>query len=224
MLFGPVRRPENRLLTSFTTSGSVFMSTGSDSLVRLLRECETRLVESRRTVDDALDLVRRASELAQEAPSDGKAPALQAVLDSHRDELVGLVLSALEQSGRTRETRTDYLNSLVYREEENQYRVGRRQVGLTESEKRVLDLLWQAMPQPVSRRHIHQALYADGEQATIGTIDVFVSNLRQKLKLASGGRDFIQSVRGQGWALKQDFCRSRPHSEGAGVEDNRQRA
>ncbi|MDP5281317.1 helix-turn-helix domain-containing protein [Sphingomonas sp. DG1-23] len=199
------------------------MPAASDSIARLLRDCEARLVESRRSVDDALELVRRASGLAQ-APSEGETPALQAVLDSHRDELVGLVLSALEQSGRTRETRTDYLNSLVYREEENQYRVGRRQVGLTESEKRVLDLLWQAMPQPVSRRHIHQALYADGEQATIGTIDVFVSNLRQKLKLASGGRDFIQSVRGQGWALKADFCRSRPHSDGATVEDSRQRA
>jgi two-component system, cell cycle response regulator CtrA len=199
--------------------------TGSESLARLLRDCEARLIESRRSVDDALDLVRRASELAQGALPEGEGPALQAVLDSHRDELVGLVLSALEQGGRSRETRTDYLNALVYREEENQYRVGRRQVGLTESEKRVLDLLWQAMPQPVSRGTIHQALYADGEQATIGTIDVFVSNLRQKLKLASGGRDFIQSVRGQGWALKPDYCRSRPpQSDGANVEAGRQRA
>jgi len=195
----------------------------SDNLASLLRECEARLVDSRRSVDEALDLVRRASGAAPGAAVNGEAPALQAVLDSHRDELVGLVLSALEQSGRTRETRNDYFNALVYREEENQYRVGRRQVGLTDSEKRVLDLLWRAMPQPVSRRTIHQELYAGGEQATIGTIDVFVSNLRQKLKLASGGRDFIQSVRGQGWALKADYCRTRaPRSEAADVE--RQRA
>lgn len=198
------------------------MPAGKDSLVGLLRDCEARLVESRRTVEDALNLVRRASEAALgEAPTSDESPALQAVLDSHRDELVGLVLSALEQGGRTREARADYFNSLVYREEENQYRVGRRQVGLTESEKRVLDLLWQAMPQPVSRRQLHQALYADGEQATIGTIDVFVSNLRQKLKLASGGRDFIQSVRGQGWALKPEYCRSRAVP---GEEAGRQRA
>jgi two-component system cell cycle response regulator CtrA len=200
------------------------MPTDSASLAGLLRDCEARLIESRRSVDDALDMVRRASELAQGAAPNGEAPALQAVLDSHRDELVGLVLSALEQGGRTREARGDYLNSLVYREEENQYRVGRRQVGLTESEKRVLDLLWQAMPQPVSRRNIHQALYAEGEQATIGTIDVFVSNLRQKLKLASGGRDFLQSVRGQGWALKPDYCRNRPSQSEASGTEARQRA
>ncbi|MDV3458359.1 helix-turn-helix domain-containing protein [Sphingomonas sp. HF-S4] len=177
-------------------------------------------------MDDALNLVRRASEAALgEAPTSGQSPALQAVLDSHRDELVGLVLSALEQGGgRTREARADYFNSLVYREEENQYRVGRRQVGLTESEKRVLDLLWQAMPQPVSRRQLHQALYADGEQATIGIIDVFVSNLRQKLKLASGGRDFIQSVRGQGWALKPEYCRNRAAPGEEAGEAGRQRA
>ena len=35
-------------------------------------------------------------------------------------------------------------------------------MGLTESEKHVLDMLWHAMPQPVSRGHIHQALYAAG--------------------------------------------------------------
>lgn len=197
------------------------MPATNESLAGLLRDCEARLVESRRTVDDALNLVRRAAEAARgTSPESGEPPTLQAVLDSHRDELVGLVLSALEQGGgRTREARSDYLNSLVYREEENQYRVGRRQVGLTDSEKRVLDLLWQSMPQPVSRGQLHQALYADGEQATIGTIDVFVSNLRQKLKLASGGRDFIQSVRGQGWALKPEYCRSRPPSE-----EGRQRA
>ncbi|TGX54728.1 winged helix family transcriptional regulator [Sphingomonas gei] len=200
------------------------MPAASESLAGLLRDCEARLTESKRSVDDALELVRRASALAQQAPASGEAPALHALLDSHRDELVGLVLSALEQGGKTRETRSDYLNSLIYREEENQYRVGRRQVGLTDSEKRVLDLLWQAMPQPVARRTIHQALYAEGEQATIGTIDVFVSNLRQKLKLASGGRDFIQSVRGQGWALKSDYCRTRSANGDANAEPGRQRA
>jgi DNA-binding response OmpR family regulator len=199
------------------------MPTSNESLATLLRACEARLIESRRSVDEALDLVRRASERTQEPGANGEAPALHALLDSHRDELVGLVLSALEQGGKNRETRSDYLNALIYREEENQYRVGRRQVGLTESEKRVLDLLWQAMPQPVSRRAIHEALYAGGEQATIGTIDVFVSNLRQKLKLASGGRDFIQSVRGQGWALKSDYCR-RPSQSNADSESARRRA
>lgn len=196
----------------------------NESVTKLLRDAETRLLESRRSVDDALDLVRRASELAQEAPAE-QGPALQAVLDSHREELVGLVLSALEQGAKPREARNDYLNSLVYREEDNQYRVGRRQVGLTESEKHVLDLLWQAMPQPVSRSHIHRALYAGSEQATIGTIDVFVSNLRQKLKLASGGRDYIQSIRGQGWALKPELCRSRAKGgEDASAEASRHRA
>jgi len=202
------------------------MGAEGNSLARLLRDAEARLIESRRAVDDALDLVRRASELTQEAPAAGEAPALEAVLDSHREELVGLVLSALEKGAKPRELRNDYFNSLVYRPEDNQYRVGRRQVGLTESEKHVLDLLWQAMPQPVSRGNIHQALYADAaEQAAMGTIDVFVSNLRQKLKLASGGRDFIHSVRGQGWALKSEFCRNRAGTaDQAGAGGDRQRA
>lgn len=202
------------------------MGAEGNPLAKLLRDAEARLIESRRSVDDALDLVRRVSELTQDAPATGEAPALEAVLDSHREELVGLVLSALEKGAKPRELRNDYFNSLVYRQEDNQYRVGRRQVGLTESEKHVLDLLWQAMPQPVSRGHIHQALYADAaEQAALGTIDVFVSNLRQKLKLASGGRDFIHSMRGQGWALKPEFCRNRAGSaDHAEPEADRHRA
>jgi two-component system, cell cycle response regulator CtrA len=201
------------------------MQTDNESLARLLRDCESRLIENRRSLDDALELIRRASGLAQGSGAAAEAPALQAVLDSHREELVGLVLSALEKGAKPRELRNDYFNSLVRREEDNQYSVGRRQIGLTDSERHVLDLLWGAMPQPVSRQHIHQELYAGSEQATLGTIDVFVSNLRQKLKLASGGRDFIQSVRGHGWALKPDFCRNRPaQGEGVTAEAGRQRA
>jgi hypothetical protein len=112
------------------------MGAEGNPLAKLLRDTEARLIESRRSVDDALDLVRRASELTQDASVAGEAPALEAVLDSHREELVGLVLSALEKGAKPRELRNDYFNSLVYRAEDNQYRVGRRQVGLTESEKR----------------------------------------------------------------------------------------
>lgn len=186
------------------------MSIEGNSIASLLRDCESRLIESRRSVEDAIDLVRRASDLLMERPvrSASDIP-LEAGLAPRSEELVHLVLSALDKSG-AHEARDDYMSSLVYRDDENRYRIGRRQVALTDSEKHILDILWQAMPNPVSRSDLHQALYAGNEKATLGTIDVFVSNLRQKLKLAGGGRDFIQSTRGQGWSLKPEFCRNRP--------------
>lgn len=200
------------------------MSTERDDIAKLLRDCELRLIDSRRSVEDAIDLVRRASEQVHDAGARPRGAAIEAMLDSHRQELVGLVLSALERTAQSGDEPNDYLNALVYRADENRYRVGRRQVGLTESEKHVLDLLWRAMPEPVSRRAIHAALYSGDDKANIGTIDVFVSNLRQKLKLASGGRDFIQSIRGQGWALKPEFCRNRVPAEDEPTETDRRRA
>ena len=194
----------------------------ANALADLLRDCEDRLIESRRSVEDALDLVRRATSLltAQTDTPDAETPP-ERLLGTQRDELVNLVLSALDQSDAPRQARDEFVNALIYRVDEKRYRVGRRVVGLTESERHVLDILWAAMPTPVSRQQLHAKLYAGNEKAALATIDVFVSNLRQKLKLASGGRDFIQSVRGHGWALKPEFCRNRP----MGPEDpDRQRA
>lgn len=189
------------------------MSREDKGLAALLRDCETRLIDSRRSVDDALDIVRRATDLLGDK---AEWNALRTDMSEQREELVDLVLSALEKRGAPLQGRNDYLSSLIYRDDENHYRLGRRQLALTESERHILDILWRAMPAPVSRQQLHQQLYAGDEKATLGTIDVFVSNLRQKLKLAGGGRDFIQSTRGLGWALNPEFCRNRHRAPGAG--------
>src|SRR4051812_26420128 len=114
---------------------------------KLLRDCEARLVESRRAADDALDLVRRALKIAR-----GAEPATDASLARDRDELVGLVLSAL-RSGTLWDG--DPARPLLHRDDDGGYRISGQRVGLTESERQLLDMLWRAMPASVSRNDLH---------------------------------------------------------------------
>lgn len=90
--------------------------------------------------------------------------------------------------------------------EEEGYRMGRRKLALTETEEQILGQLRLAMPQPVSRARLHAHLYPSGEKASMGAIDVYMSSLRQKLKLAGNGQEYIVSVRGRGWTLNPQNC------------------
>lgn len=206
--------------TSLQADGiAVPLTPDQDEVAKLLASCEARLLDSRRAIDETLELLRGITGLLSGGEAGGTTPpAIRAVLESHRDELVNLVVAALERSPRARDARSDFMNALVYRADEDSYRLGRRQLGLTESEKRVLDVLWQAMPGSASREDIRNALYPEGGKATAGAIDVFVSKLRQKLKLASGGQEFIDSVRGRGWSLKSELCRQRQRGEDGEAE------
>ena len=179
-----------------------------DAIRALIRTCETSLAEGRRALDALADSLARLSAAVEGADLDiGTAEPLRDVLASHRDELVSLVVAALENGARPAAARDSYMRALVHRADDDSYRLGRRRVSLTDTEHQVLDLLWRAMPEPVSREGVLEALYPSGPKPAAGAIDVFISKLRQKLKLASGGTDFLESFRGKGWALKPELCR-----------------
>lgn len=86
------------------------------------------------------------------------------------------------------------------------FRVGERKLPLTDSEERVLAMLWEASPEAVSREAIFTALYLQEKKPGRAVIDVFVSGLRQKLKLAGDGSGYIVSVPRKGWALQGERC------------------
>ncbi len=181
---------------------------GQKELPSLLKKCEAELAASRRALDaleQSLSQVKDA--LREPGVETSSATPIQEVLESHRDELVSMVVAALENTAKRRGKRDGFAGTLVHRSEDDSYRLGRRRIALTDTEKQILDLLWQAMPEPISRQAIHDALYPHGNKPAAATIDVFVSKLRQKLKLISGGTEFLESVRSKGWALKPELCR-----------------
>lgn len=191
-----------------------------NAILALIRTCETALADGRRSFDKLADALSRLSAAVDGADLHiDTAEPLRDVLASHRDELVSLVVAALEKGSRAPAGRDSYMRALVHRAEDDSYRLGRRRLSLTDTEQQVLDLLWRSMPEPVSREGVLEALYPVGAQPAAGTIDVFISKLRQKLKLASGGTDFIESFRGKGWALKPELCRESK----VGPSDTRER-
>ncbi|HUD92108.1 MAG TPA: winged helix-turn-helix domain-containing protein [Sphingobium sp.] len=96
---------------------------------------------------------------------------------------------------------------LIFRPQDESYSIGRRRIALTETEANILHIFRQVMPGPVSREMILSRLYDAQTRPGAGAIDVFVSKLRQKLSLASEGREYIESIRGKGWALRPELCR-----------------
>lgn len=175
-----------------------------DSLVRLLEECARRLDESEAAMADARRSLDEARELARSAGLDGGSPGqLRRFFNEQRGELIASVLAALNSDTTSS---TESLTRLAYDPVEHEFRLGRRKLDLTDSETVVLKLLWTKAPAPVSREELLAHLYPDGGRPADRIVDVFLSNLRRKMSLVSGGRTFIQSHRGRGWALVPQEC------------------
>ncbi|WP_168355908.1 winged helix-turn-helix domain-containing protein [Sphingomonas gei] len=164
----------------------------------LLLTCEERLVDTRQVLSELLDAVRRTRGLTQDGAASDPMPALLA------PEALTQMLAALEPWASDAPRRRAPPRSL--RRDEGIFYIGQRRLPLSDTETRVLAEIWEAPSEPVSRDAIFAALYPREDKPGIGVIDVFVSNLRQKLKLASDGGEYIVSIRGKGWALQSDRC------------------
>ncbi|HWP26175.1 MAG TPA: response regulator transcription factor [Xanthobacteraceae bacterium] len=75
-------------------------------------------------------------------------------------------------------------------------------VHLTGREYQVLELLASRKQTVLSKAAILKHLYGEGATPDPKIVDVFICNLRRKLGRASEGRDFIETVRGRGYALR----------------------
>ena len=78
-------------------------------------------------------------------------------------------------------------------------RIDGHPIGITEMEYRVLELLAFARNNVVTRQMLLKHLYRRADdQPQPKIIDVFISKLRKKLRNASGGAEFIETIR-SGW-------------------------
>ncbi|UYY57071.1 helix-turn-helix domain-containing protein [Sphingomonas sp. S2-65] len=160
-----------------------------DALMELLASYENRMIESRKLIEEGLRVIQetRTRLMGSQTGPSGYTSVIEATVD--------------DPLSSTADPRL-----LSYQPDDDSYRIGRRQVPLTATERRVLDILRSSSPEPVSREALFEALYGDDVRPNHGVIDVFLSNLRNKLVIASGGREFIETVRLRGWALKPEGC------------------
>ena len=82
-------------------------------------------------------------------------------------------------------------------------RIDGHPIGITEMEYRVLELLAFARNNVVTRQMLLKHLYRRADdQPQPKIIDVFISKLRKKLRSASGGAEFIETIPQRGWILR----------------------
>ena len=82
-------------------------------------------------------------------------------------------------------------------------RIDGHPIGITEMEYRVLELLAYARNNVVTRTMLLKHLYRRADdQPQPKIIDVFISKLRKKLRSASGGAEFIETIPQRGWILR----------------------
>jgi len=82
-------------------------------------------------------------------------------------------------------------------------RIDGHPIAITEMEYRVLELLAFARNNVVTRTMLLKHLYRRADdQPQPKIIDVFISKLRKKLRNASGGAEFIETIPQRGWILR----------------------
>src|SRR4029079_14723626 len=166
-----------------------------------LVEIESMLDRSRRRFEEGTRLVEEAHTAL--------ADIQQALIGSPRslsqedsDEAASKLLASIKaQGGEMPETlcggrlSVDQMQRLI--------RIDGHPIGITEMECRVLELLAFARNNVVTRAMLLKHLYRRADdQPQPKIIDVFISKLRKKLRNASGGAEFIETIPQRGWILR----------------------
>ncbi|MDQ3247316.1 MAG: winged helix-turn-helix domain-containing protein [Pseudomonadota bacterium] len=166
-----------------------------------LVEVESMLDRSRRRFEEGTRLVEDAHRLL--------ADVQQAILGSPEvisaedsEEAASKLLTSLKAAGGEMpesmcggRLAVDQMQRLI--------RIDGHPIGITEMEYRVLELLAFARNNVVTRAMLLKHLYRrSDDQPQPKIIDVFISKLRKKLRMASGGAEFIETIPQRGWILR----------------------
>jgi len=121
----------------------------------------------------------------------------------HRDELVARIHAIVRRSkGHSQSViRT---GKLAVNLDAKTVEVDGKRIHITGKQYDVLELLALRMSATVTKDTLLTALYAGRDEPDAKIIDVYISRLRHKLRLASGGEHYIETVWGKGYALAKD--------------------
>jgi len=172
-----------------------------ETLSTRLVEIESMLERSRRRFEEGARLVEDAHKALAEIQqaligSPGR------VSPEESDEAASRLVASLRASGGEMPASlcggrlaVDQVQRLI--------RIDGNPIGITEMEYRVLELLAFARNNVVTRAMLLKHLYRRADdQPQPKIIDVFISKLRKKLRNASSGAEFIETIPQRGWILR----------------------
>jgi DNA-binding response OmpR family regulator len=166
-----------------------------------LVEVESMLERSRRRFEEGTRLVEDAHRiLADVQQALIGSPMTVSAQDS--EEAASRMIESLKASGSDM-PETLCGGRLAVDQIQRLIRIDGHPIGITEMEYRVLELLAYARNNVVSRQMLLKHLYRRADdQPQPKIIDVFISKLRKKLRNASGGAEFIETIPQRGWILR----------------------
>ena len=172
-----------------------------DNLSGRLADIESMLDRSRRRFDEGTRLVEEAHKLLADLQQALiGSPTSGAPEDS--DETASKLLASIKASGGDMPA-TLCGGRLAVDQVQRLIRIDGHPIGITEMEYRVLELLAYARNNVVTRAMLLKHLYRrSDDQPQPKIIDVFISKLRKKLRNASGGAEFIETIPQRGWILR----------------------
>ena len=172
-----------------------------DSLSSRLIEIEAMLDRSRKRFEEGSRLVEDAHKLLGDLQQELLGSPGQ-IGEEDSDEVSSRLLASLKAAGGEMpeslcggRLAVDQVQRLI--------RIDGHPIGITEMEYRVLELLAYARNNVVTRQMLLKHLYRRADdQPQPKIIDVFISKLRKKLRMASGGAEFIETIPQRGWILR----------------------
>src|SRR6202050_2727111 len=120
----------------------------------------------------------------------------------HKDELVARIHAIVRRYKRHAESVTQTAD-LVVNLDTKTVEVASARVHLTGKESQMLELLSLRKGTTLTKEMFLNHLYGGRDEPELKIIDVFICKLRKKLANASSGKNFIETVWGRGYVLRE---------------------
>jgi two-component system cell cycle response regulator CtrA len=120
----------------------------------------------------------------------------------HKDELVARIHAIVRRSKGHAQS-VIQTGDLIVNLDTKTVEVNAQSVCLTAKEYQVLELLALRKGTPLSKEMFLNHLYGGIDEPTQKIVDVFICKLRKKLARASNGKDYIDTIWGHGYVLRE---------------------
>src|SRR5918995_1218153 len=120
----------------------------------------------------------------------------------HKDELVARIRAVVRRSADPSESVVRF-GDLVVKLDQQRAEFGGQDLHLTTKEYQIVELLAIRQGSPITKEMFLNHLYGAMDEPEQKIIDVFICKIRKKLMEASGGRDYIETIWGRGYTLRE---------------------
>ena len=128
----------------------------------------------------------------------------------HKDELVARIHAIVRRSKGHAQS-VIITGDLIVNLDQKTVEVDGARVHLTGKEYQMLELLSLRKGTTLTKEMFLNHLYGGMDEPELKIIDVFICKLRKKLATASSGRNYIETVWGRGYVLREPVAERRPH-------------